>query len=1002
MCRVAWADGDITISSSPTSTVGVSNTVSLITCSAATCNINVNDDETNLTQGDVLVQTTATGSITVSAPITWASTHRLTLSAQTDIVIQAAIAGSAGTITLRADAACQPQPGGAISAVASSLSATSIVALAHDPSDLSAATASPLSQSTLVDTIAELQAIGPTGSYALGCDLSGLAPGYIPVGTDAVPFTGTFDGLNHAIVNFGLSGASEAGVFGVLASPAVVRNLVLIRPTVTATGDKAGALAGSASNATISNIVALSATINGTSNTGGLVGYAYEAHIDSVYVTGTVVGTTSVGGVVGTNDGAPGLACLGGTGGVVTNLASKASVTGNDASNGVGGLVGSNIDCSQTQIGWSAGAVTNAGGTAGGGVGTLASGLSPGTTSSLVWDSQTSGVSGSLTTAQTHAAASFSGFNFTTIWSIRQGYGRPFLRAQQSVIDTVMSESTSGPSLATQPVTFTANIAGVVNYGTPQGILSWFDGGTDTTAPLLGTKTITGTPPQLTTSALTAGTHSVIVYFPGDAFFIENTTSVQQVVTKASSSTALAVDTGPIVATVTAVAPATGIPTGSVSFTVDGSVTPIVIPLDHGVAALDPSTLSSGTHTVSAAYGGDAAFNGSSAPAISVQVSGPTTSTLTVGTATSAYGDAVTMTVAVSSADGIPTGSARFVADGSTVLGEIQLTNGSASLSVPNLSAGTHTLTVQFVPDDTNFTASISAPVTHTVTQATSATNLQVVNIVDGVINLSASVTPVPSTLGIPTGSVVFVVDGADVATVDLANGVATFATAVLALGNHTVAARYSGDTNYLASSAAPQTVDVELTGFKIAATPTRGQVLVGGSASFTLILAPEATDFSEEVAFDCSDLPTDAFCTFSPTSTTIASNGTNVSLLITTETPVAAGPIAGVPLPPLGLIAALALLGAAAALLARARRFAVALGPVRCACLRCHEQRRAQAAAPRRHLARHIHDHHHRALGELHAYDDRRARRAVKLGRRITDHGSRIAAIGSRFYGER
>lgn len=55
----------------------------------------------------------------------------------------------------------------------------------------------------------------------------------------------------------------------------------------------------------------------------------------------------------------------------------------------------------------------------------------------------------------------------------------------------------------------------------------------------------------------------------------------------------------------------------------------------------------------------------------------------------------------------------------------------------------------------------------------------------------------VSSHLGTPTGSVTFVIDGTPQAPVILAGGQATFATAALAVGSHTVSANYSGDSNF-------------------------------------------------------------------------------------------------------------------------------------------------------------------------------------------------------------
>lgn len=61
------------------------------------------------------------------------------------------------------------------------------------------------------------------------------------------------------------------------------------------------------------------------------------------------------------------------------------------------------------------------------------------------------------------------------------------------------------------------------------------------------------------------------------------------------------------------IAPATGTVTGSVLLVIDGG-TPISLPVVDGVATYTTTTLSTGAHTVSAAFAGGANFVASAAP----------------------------------------------------------------------------------------------------------------------------------------------------------------------------------------------------------------------------------------------------------------------------------------------------------------------------------------------------------------------------------------------------
>jgi hypothetical protein len=82
-------------------------------------------------------------------------------------------------------------------------------------------------------------------------------------------------------------------------------------------------------------------------------------------------------------------------------------------------------------------------------------------------------------------------------------------------------------------------------------------------------------------------------------------------VSKASTSTTVTVHPTSITATVTAVPPGAGTPTGSVVFSVDGS--PVgTATLSGGTATLAYKVPAGGTHSVSAVYGGDSDFTGSS------------------------------------------------------------------------------------------------------------------------------------------------------------------------------------------------------------------------------------------------------------------------------------------------------------------------------------------------------------------------------------------------------
>jgi hypothetical protein len=150
---------------------------------------------------------------------------------------------------------------------------------------------------------------------------------------------------------------------------------------------------------------------------------------------------------------------------------------------------------------------------------------------------------------------------------------------------------------------FTVSYAGFVNGDTPSSL-----GGS------LGCATA---PPATVTSPVglysincsgQTSTNYTITYVPGQLSIIQDPTS-----TTVSSSTTPTILGQPVTlsATVTAAAPGSGTPTGSVTFK-DGTTTLGTASLTSGQTSFTTSTLSVGSHAITATYGGDAYFAASS------------------------------------------------------------------------------------------------------------------------------------------------------------------------------------------------------------------------------------------------------------------------------------------------------------------------------------------------------------------------------------------------------
>jgi hypothetical protein len=167
---------------------------------------------------------------------------------------------------------------------------------------------------------------------------------------------------------------------------------------------------------------------------------------------------------------------------------------------------------------------------------------------------------------------------------------------------------------------------------------------------------------------------------------------------------------GQSVVLTTTVAPSagSGTPTGSVTFD-DGANPLSSVALSGGQGTFTDFSLTVGTHSITAAYGGDANFLPNASSALSQVVNqASTATTLTSSANPSTLNSSVTLTASfsvVAPGAGTPTGSITFQ-DGSNVLATVPVgTSGQATFSSATLAAGSHPLTASY-GGDTNFKVS--------------------------------------------------------------------------------------------------------------------------------------------------------------------------------------------------------------------------------------------------------------------------------------------------------
>lgn len=309
------------------------------------------------------------------------------------------------------------------------------------------------------------------------------------------------------------------------------------------------------------------------------------------------------------------------------------------------------------------------------------------------------------------------------------------------------------------------------------------------------------------------------------------------VVTTATSliATPLASKFGQTVNLQTTVTSGSGTPTGPVHF-LDGSTELGSAELMNGQASINVSTLSVGSHELTAVYSGDGISMGSTSPVVRQIVSGSTTTTvLSVSPNPSQSGSAVTMTATVTATSGTATGVVVF-SDGGKQIASADLANGSATAQVSDLSVGQHPITATYSGKG-NTQGSTSAAVTQTVTavKISTTTTLSSSNnpsTSGQSVTFQAQVKPVSGS-GVPTGTVNFLDGSTVLGSANLISGTASISTSSLAVGTHAIVGAYLGDSNFSISNSSVLTQTVSSTGGgKV--TPTV-DLTVNGSTSSTV-----------------------------------------------------------------------------------------------------------------------------------------------------------------------
>jgi large repetitive protein len=390
-------------------------------------------------------------------------------------------------------------------------------------------------------------------------------------------------------------------------------------------------------------------------------------------------------------------------------------------------------------------------------------------------------------------------------------------------------------------VTFTAKVVSGGGGVTPDGTVTFYDGPIPIGSPVA----IDGTgAASVSTASLSSGTHQIAAVFGGDpnTFILGSRSAALNLDVQGTSAVQVNSSPNPsiygnsvtLVATVTSNSGVAA--TGTVKF-LDGTtqIGTAALAGNPGATSFAISTLTAGSHSISASYQGDQ-NNGPASASIAQTVNlTPTVAAVSATPDPGIAGKAITLTatVTVASGTGKTTGTVTFT-DGAASLGTANVGAGGVASLNKTLFPGPHAIVATYSGDGNN-NGSASAPLALPINLATTSVALTSSASPATVLSPVTFTAAVTGNGGVPTGTVTFAVDGTAVnaATLD-ATGKASFSDSNMTVGSHAVTASYSGDAddNPSVSSALTQAMHA------IATTTSLGTGATAGPAPQTVLIA--------------------------------------------------------------------------------------------------------------------------------------------------------------------
>ncbi len=297
-----------------------------------------------------------------------------------------------------------------------------------------------------------------------------------------------------------------------------------------------------------------------------------------------------------------------------------------------------------------------------------------------------------------------------------------------------------------------------------------------------------------------AGSHSFTAAYSGDGNYVGSSVAGNFSVAQAATSLTLAANPTTTSYGNAVDLSASNLPagaTGTVAFSVDGTVVCAAVPVSGGGASCTDAEPATGVGNAGASYSGDTDYQASNAAANFTVTQAPVTFSVSTAPLSPVYGDAITIT-----ASGLPsgaTGTINFSVDGTVVCGSVTVSAGGAACVDAKPVAGSHGIKVAYSGDSNyqgeNATANFSVSKAPTTFQLAADPSTSIFG-----TPVTLAVTDLPADA---TGTVTFSVDGVAICSaVTVTSGGASCTDADPVAGSHIAAAAYSGDGNYQGSNA--------------------------------------------------------------------------------------------------------------------------------------------------------------------------------------------------------